>query len=385
MPRALMLTTSLPRDAADPAGRFVAEMAHDLATRGWELRLLAPGPRHPIPGVQLLTYPVPPGLFDGPGAPDNLHRRPLRAGLAALAATASLTAAVRRHRRPDEALIAHWLVPCGLAALAAARAPARAPIHLIAHGSDIALLETLPTGRALARHLARADAITFVSPDLRDRFTALIAPMPPPRRCYTLPMGTTPLAPDPATLTHLRALAAGRRIIATIGRLTRQKGLDTLADALAGRRDILWIAAGDGPERQALIDRTTRHHVPFHPTGNLAPPARDALLTLADLFALPSRPLGNRREGTPVALLEALAAGVPTIATHLPGITAAAAPAGALLIPPDAPHALRAAIDALLDDPPRAAALRDQHRAAGQHTRWTHLGAAHAAAFADPR
>lgn len=384
MPRALMLTTSLPRDAADPAGRFVAEMARDLATRGWNLRLLAPGPRHPIPGVQLLTYPVPPGLFDGPGAPDNLHHRPLRAGLAALAATASLTAAVRHHHQPDETLIAHWLIPCGLAALTAARAPNHA-IHLIAHGSDIALLETLPAGRALARHLARADAITFVSPDLRDRFTALIAPTPLPRRCYTLPMGTTPLAPDPATLTHLRALAAGRRIIATIGRLTPQKGLDTLADALAGRPDIIWIAAGEGPERAALITRTTRHRVPFHPTGNLAPPARDALLTLADLFALPSRPLGNRREGTPVALLEALAAGVPTIATHLPGITAAAAPAGALLIPPDDPPALRAAIDALLDDPPRAAALRHQHRTIGQHTRWTHLGPAHAAAFAAHR
>lgn len=368
---ALMLTTSLPRDPTDPAGRFVAEMAHDLTTRGLPLRLLAPRGRRALPGIPHLTYPTPPGIFDGPGAPDNLRRRPLRAGLAGLTATAALTAAIHRHRHPTETLIAHWLVPTGLAALTAAP---RAPHHLIAHGSDIALLEALPLGRALARRLAAADAITFVSDDLRRRYAALIHPHPGPPRQYTLPMGITPLAPDPAEVTRLRALARGRPIIATIGRLVPLKGLDTLADALRDRHDLIWLAAGDGPQRPALRARAPR--TPLHLLGNLAPPARDALLATATLYIHPSRPIGTRREGTPVSLLEALAAGVPTITTTLPGLIAAARPARAHLIPPDDPDALRRAIDHLLTRP-TLDDLRAAHRAHATRWRWSTLGAHH--------
>lgn len=374
---ALMLTTSLPRGPADPAGRFVAEMALDLTARGLPLRLLAPHGRRPLPGVPHLAYPTPPGIFDGPGAPDNLRRRPLRAGLAGLAATAALTAALHRHHRPGETLIAHWLVPTGLAALTR-----RAPLHLIAHGSDIALLEALPLGRPLARRLAAADAITFVSDDLRDRYAALIHPHPGPRRQYTLPMGITPLAPDPAQATRLRALARGRPIIATVGRLVPLKGLDTLTDALADRDDLIWLAAGDGPDGPALTARARARRAPLHLLGNLAPPARDALLSTATLYIHPSRPIGTRREGTPVSLLEALAAGVPTIATTLPGLIAAARPARAHLIPPDDPRALRHAIDHLLARP-TLDDLRAAHRAHATRWQWSTLGAHHLDAITD--
>ena len=87
--------------------------------------------------------------------------------------------------------------------------------------------------------------------------------------------------------------------------------------------------------------------------GAVTTGVRDALLTQADLFVLPSRPLGARREGTPVALLEAQAAGLPVVASALGGVPEAACREGVTLVPPDNVEALRAALAPLLDDATR--------------------------------
>jgi glycosyltransferase involved in cell wall biosynthesis len=74
----------------------------------------------------------------------------------------------------------------------------------------------------------------------------------------------------------------------------------------------------------------------------------------ADVFALPSS-----REGLPVALLEAMAAGLPCVASRLPGATDVLIANGenGILVPPGDINALAAALTSLLTDRPRAAAL----------------------------
>lgn len=83
-------------------------------------------------------------------------------------------------------------------------------------------------------------------------------------------------------------------------------------------------------------------------------------LRAADLFVLPSR-----REGLPVALLEAMACGLPCIASRLAGSTDTIIDDGdnGLLIPPGDVGALVAAIASLLDNPARAAAMGARARA----------------------
>jgi glycosyltransferase involved in cell wall biosynthesis len=78
-----------------------------------------------------------------------------------------------------------------------------------------------------------------------------------------------------------------------------------------------------------------------------------------DLFCLPSR-----REALPLALLEAMAAGLPCVATDVGDVRTAVADA-ALLVPPDDERALTEALDGLLRDPVRRACLgrRARHRA----------------------
>jgi glycosyltransferase involved in cell wall biosynthesis len=95
-----------------------------------------------------------------------------------------------------------------------------------------------------------------------------------------------------------------------------------------------------------------RVHLPGHRAD-----AR-ALLDAADVFVLPSR-----HEGMPLALLEAMDAGLPVVATRVPGCTEVVVDGvTGLLVPPGNPPALAAAIARLLADP----ALRRRMGRAGR-------------------
>ncbi|MBU0553516.1 hypothetical protein KKB55_02965, partial [Myxococcota bacterium] len=245
VPPLLTLTTALPRDPQDFSGRFIAELVLALRAEGLEGRVLAPAGRR-LAGVEVVHFPTLGGVLDAGGAPDALERSPLRAGLSGLATSAAIAAALRLHRRPHEALVSHWLVPNGLIAPEA--------IHY-AHGGDVALLERLIASRRLARRLdQRARAMIFVSEDLRRRFNACLA-RPPRAPQRVLPMGVSPHQPDLFALARIKAAARGRPIVATVGRLVPIKGLDVLIEALRGLPSARWVAAGEGPLREALAAR----------------------------------------------------------------------------------------------------------------------------------
>ena len=318
MSRALLLTTSLPRHPADIAGRFVAEQASTLAALGLHVRVLAPHDDHAPPGVQVVSFGGRTRAW-----PEALEATPLRTLAQGARFSRRLGRVVRRVARPDEVVVGHWLLPCGWFA-----------DICWAHGGDVALLERLPRG--VSRELdARLSTIAFVSDDLRARFQRLLG-RPARADLVVAPMGVAPPQPDLDAARRFRNRAAGRPIVATVGRDAPIKGLDVLARALHGL-DVCWLGAGSN-------------------LGVLAPPERDALLSVADVFVQPSRRVGNRSEGAPVAVMEAVTAGVPVVATRTGGIADIAL--GARLVPPEDPVALRAAIQAALDGPRPAPTTR---------------------------
>lgn len=138
-----------------------------------------------------------------------------------------------------------------------------------------------------------------------------------------------------------------------VGRLTREKGADVLVDSLgcdAMPRDVHVSVLGDGADRGGLEARTRALAVASRVTwhGLLRDAAR--LYHAFDVFVLSSR-----TEGTPIALFEAMAAGVPIVATRVGGVPHVVSDAEALLIPSDDPNAVAAAIRAVRDDPAAAA------------------------------
>lgn len=216
----------------------------------------------------------------------------------------------------------------------------------------------------LRRLLAGAGAVTacsrFVLEELAD------GGLPPREDAEVIPNGVNP--------DEFAPVGGGGYLLAA-GRLVEQKGLDTLLRAyaaasgeLGGRRLLI---AGDGPERESL-ERLAGSLGLNGGVSFLGSVGRDRLAELlcsADLFAFPSR-----YEAFGVALLEAMAAGVPVVAARAGGIPEFAVDGeNALLVPPDDERALAAALVRLANDDVLARRLAAGARAQAERHGWEHV------------
>lgn len=124
---------------------------------------------------------------------------------------------------------------------------------------------------------------------------------------------------------------------------------------------------GDGPEREylgALVESLDlQQRVTFH--GALPEPAVTAMLEQADLFILPSVITENgTAEGLPVVLMEALAAGVPAVATRVSAVPELIRDGETgILAEPASAADLRRAIKRMLEDPVAARGMAEAGRA----------------------
>ncbi len=138
-------------------------------------------------------------------------------------------------------------------------------------------------------------------------------------------------------------------LIATVGRLSPEKGVDVLIDALAGMDGppAHAVIVGDGPQRAELIARAERRGVVarVHFVGYSAVPG-DYLLA-ADVIVLPSR-----SEGIPNVALEAMALGKPLVAAAVGGTPEVVIDEqSGLLVASEDPAALGRAIARVTADP----------------------------------
>lgn len=158
--------------------------------------------------------------------------------------------------------------------------------------------------------------------------------------------------PEPAAGARaLLGVAPDAVLIGAIGRLSTQKGWDVLCRAAPAVRAqcprAVVAIVGEGPERAALQALAAEHGVRL--LGARADAA--SLLHAFDVLAAPSR-----FEGLPLVPIEALHAGVPVVAADIAGLRDVVGDAGVLVAPED-PAALGAALGRLAADPQRRAEL----------------------------
>jgi len=166
-------------------------------------------------------------------------------------------------------------------------------------------------------------------------------------------MGIEPLpASPPKRRDARRQLGLERFTLLSLGRLVPVKGLEDVVTALAGRHDVELVLAGEGPERDRLARLASIHNTRVRFVGVVSGARKEALLAGADALVAPSvRLRSGRSEGVPTALLEAMLWGLPVVASDVGGISEVVEhERSGLLVEPQRPDQLRAAVDRLTAD-----------------------------------
>ncbi|GAA2982091.1 glycosyltransferase involved in cell wall biosynthesis [Microbacterium terrae] len=232
--------------------------------------------------------------------------------------------------------------------------------------------------RGMSRHeatrmLGAAVAVVVVSDDLADRIAARVSPSVS-QQIRVVENGVDTDAFQPPVRTE----SGDRTRVMFVGRVVAEKGPDVLLRAVAalGRDDVdVVIVGSQGFDPKAALSpyeqelRALADAVPgtvsFRPFVDRA--ALPGQLQSADVFVAPSR----WAEPSGLTIGEAMATGLPVIASDIGGIPSVIGDAGLLVEPGDAP-ALAAGLGALLDDDSRRAALGARARERAQARSWAH-------------
>ena len=285
----------------------------------------------------------------------------------------------RSHR--FEVLHCHGVYPSGyLAALSRPYLPV--PVVITSHGGDV-----FTGNRHLARPVLRqrhvqslesADALVAISRFLENDYRLLC---PQARRVMTIPNGVhlEPFATRAARPEGLiPAIQAGKYML-FLGRLKRRKGVDVLLQALpllSSQDDVQLVVAGQGEEQPALEAQSLRLGLTnrVHFVGRVSGSAKIYLLQNALCMVVPS----CLAEAFGLVVLESYAAGVPVIATQMPGLEELVQPGQTgFSVPAESPVDLAQSLREALGDRSRTRLMGEQARQTCQDFDWQVIARRH--------
>jgi len=335
----MRIVLTCPYSLETPGGVqvHVAGLAARLKRRGHAVLILAPG-RGGKPSEDVRTF----------GRPIRLKYQGSSAFLALSPLSFRAIRTALRGFRPDVVHVHEPFIPStSMYAAIASPAPVAATFHAFSARSRLLELAA-PILRPIA---GRIDAGIAVS----DAAAGLI------RRSFRRPiLEVIPNGIDTEDFAQAlpENLPPGPRIV-WVNRLDPQKGFPVLLTAFARLNEShlrpLLIAAGDGRDRKAVerLPPGARERVLL--LGNVDHARIPGLLAAADVFV--SAALG--RESFGIALVEAMAAGVPVVATEIPGYREVVRNGlDGLLVPPNDPSALAGALADVLTRPELAGRLK---------------------------
>jgi glycosyltransferase involved in cell wall biosynthesis len=210
--------------------------------------------------------------------------------------------------------------------------------------------------------LPRYDAVVAVSDAVRTSIARHARPMTTPVRVLPNGIDIDGLRREVAAgVADPGLLPVGARY-GTVGHLTPAKGIDVLlraaAEVSASSPPSTCVVVGKGPDRSRLVDLSREVGSDCVLFLGQRMDARSVIAGL-DVFVLPSR-----LDAMPLVLLEAMALGRPIVAAAVGGVPEIITDeVTGLLVPPDDPSALAAAIQRLLADAPLARRLGEAARA----------------------
>ena len=339
----LMITTSYPRNESDSSGIFIKRLALALTRSGVSITVLAPGDREAketesADGIDVIRFWYAPRALmriaygDG-GIFENLRRCPWLFLLMPFFLVSLCITTIRLAAACD-VIHANWL-PTGLCAVPA-KFLRKKPLVVTALGSDF----KQESGLFLSILTKTADAITTIN----EEWTKLLKQKTDCSVFYT-PNGVE-VSKDEVDPRVRFGIASSEVVVLYIGALRRVKGADILSDVarIVGQKDkfMRFLVIGPGDPSEFNLSDLPNVMV----AGRLPPHEVLALISGCDIFILPSR-----HEGRPNALLEAMAAGLPSVATRLPGVIEVLTENCGIVMNTESPSEMADAICLLARDP----------------------------------
>ncbi|MFM0543326.1 glycosyltransferase WbuB [Paraburkholderia strydomiana] len=359
-------------------GKYTAEMAALLASRGHDVRVVCAPPYYPDwrvssdytswryrreerDGVTVWRAPL-----WVPSRPSGVKRM---IHLASFAATSLPLLALQAFWRPDAVLLIAPTLMCAPATIALAKvARASAWLHIQDYEVDAAFELGLLKGSRAARIarwiesqlLRRFDAVSSITRQMSARASTKGVE---PSKVVCLPnwvdvSAVFPLS-RPSEYRSLLNISDEQKVVLYSGNMGAKQGIETLAEAaasLAFRPDVTFVFCGSGAARENLVKRCAALpnciFLPLQPVERL-----NELLNLADIHVLPQR-ADAADLVMPSKLTGMLASGRATIAMARRGTALhEAVHSRGVVVPPDNVKALVGAITALANDSQRRTAL----------------------------
>lgn len=332
----LVTASTFPRWEGDTEPGFILDLAAHM-TGTFDITVLvpaAPGAKteEVMKGVKVIRYHYFPlhrwETLCYPGAiVPRIREKKIRAFLVPFLLTALYGQLARRLSAYD-LVHAHWLIPQG-----AVQSLFHKPYLVTGHGGDVSSLNTGICKWAKQRCLRRASGITAVSDSLKDvmegpPYAGILAGRTAP---VVIPMGVDGKKFGRRYRKENYFGQGGRKVVLFVGRLAEKKGVRYLIKAMGAKdmraMEAMLVIAGDGPQREELVRQVRQQR---SDTGQgceilfLGAKPHEELRTIyasADVLAVPSVTAADGdKEGLPVTVLEAMASGLPVVASRTGGI-----------------------------------------------------------------
>ncbi len=357
-PKIGILTTSFPRFEGDNAGRFIYNFVHELNLSDYSLRVIAPDDwsvhkgLHPF-HVEHFRYFFPKSmqtLAYGAGMTSRIKANPLRLFQIPFFLCSFFLSALRNAQH-CQILHAYW-TSAGAVAIAV-KLIKKVKVVINLWGSDIIFTKIPLVWPMLAWLFNRADAIICESKHFADQ---IIANGISEHLITILPNGIDlekfkPL--DKNTTREQLGISIEQKVLLNVGSLGRYKGqrdlINTLPAILSEHADVHTVIVGEGEFRSQLERTIEQLNLKDKVTlaGFQVEEKIIKWLNAADIFVFPSL-----REGTPNALLEAMACGLPVVTTSVGAIPEIVSDGiNGMLIPAGSPGKFVEAVNSLLQDP----------------------------------
>lgn len=318
---------------------FRLPLARALRDRGWDVVLASPpgpwAPRFAAQGIRWIPFDF------------------ARHGVNPLAEFLTLLRLIGLYRRERPDLVHHFTIKCVLyGGIAARLARARSVNAVTGIGSVFTTRKRatpilVPLIRMLYRLVFRGSHVVFQNPDDLAEFRAqnLLG-----SACVHVIRSS---GVDTARFAPVEREGNSPPVVILVARLIREKGIDEFAQAAAILRGKsvaarFVVVGGEDPAQPSALDTGAIDQLKAGGTVELMGHREDVLplLQAADIACLPSW-----REGAPRSLIEAMACGLPVVATDVPGCREAVRNGdNGFLVPARDPEALAAALRKLIED-----------------------------------